>query len=104
MKTRILLCLVTLSLLTACAAFRNPDGSINTAKTDAAAASVGATATTFGSFFGPLGTAIGLGVAGVATAWAAKLKGESTGYADGHLDATGKSLASEGGPIKPPVT
>lgn len=81
-----------------CAAFRNPDGSINVEKTQQATAAAASTATTAGSFFGPIGQAIGAGIALVITAAGAKaigqLKGEKVGYDQGALDASGKPLPS----------
>lgn len=83
-----------------CAAFRNPDGTINVEKTQQAAQAGAAAATSFGSIFGPLGIAIGSGVGTVLLAYAGKLthnlgvaKGKEIGYDQGSLDA-GKPLPS----------
>lgn len=97
--------LVFLALLTfvaacayGCAALQGTDpatgrstGKIDDAKVTAAqqAISVG------GSIFGPIGSAVGIGLAGVIGAYAAKKKGEETGYNQGSLDA-GRPLASAG--------
>lgn len=81
-----------------CSVFRNPDGSVNVEKTQQATAAAAETATKAGSFFGPIGQAIGGAVALIITAVGAKaigqLRGEKIGYDQGALDASGKPLPS----------
>jgi hypothetical protein len=74
-----------------CAALQNPDDTL-------AAAHAGATtAVTVGSLFGPIGAAVGTGIAGLILAWTAKklgvAQGKEIGYNEGSADA-GKPLPS----------
>ena len=85
--------------LSGCQAFQGPDGKVDPAKVQAAQVAAGAT----GSIFGPVGTAVGIGIAGIigaiAAAQAKKLgiaQGKEVGYNEGSADA-GKPLPSAGG-------
>jgi len=95
----LILSLVLASSLTGCAAFQNPDGTLNKEKTQAAANAGATTAVTFGTMFGPIGAAVGTGIAGLILAYASKklgvAQGKEAGYNEGSLDA-GRPLASAG--------
>lgn len=84
-----------------CAAFQNPDGTLNKEKAQAAANTGATTAVTVGSLFGPIGAAVGTGIAGLILAWTAKklgvAEGKEVGYNEGSADA-GKPLPSAGAP------
>lgn len=87
--------------LSGCQAFQNPDGTLNKEKTKAAGEAAAATATTFGTFFGPIGAAVGTGIAGLILAYTTKklgvAEGKEVGYNEGSADA-GKPLPSAGVP------
>lgn len=97
MKRALILALLLTSstaALTGCKAFQTVDPATGQPKIDDTKVQAAqATATTAGAIFGPIGSAIGIGLAGVIGAYAAKLKGKEIGYDQGAKDA-GKELPS----------